>query len=37
MLARQADLALANGDEDRCIELIGRIYELLDGELASYH
>ena len=34
-LAREADIALAEGDEDRCIELIERLYELLDGELAA--
>lgn len=34
-LAQQADLALAYGDEERCIELIAQIYELFDCELAN--
>ena len=33
-LTQQADLALADGDEERCIALIERIYEMLDGALA---
>lgn len=32
-LLEQADLALANGDEEQCTKLINRIYEMLDDEL----
>jgi hypothetical protein len=34
-LIQEADRALADGDEARCIGLIERIYEFLDGELAA--
>ena len=33
-LARRADIALVEGDEDLCIELIKRLYRLLDERLA---
>lgn len=33
-LKQQADAALANGDEERCIELIEQIYKMLDAELS---
>lgn len=33
-LTQEADLAFAIDDAERCIELIERIYQLFDGELA---
>ncbi len=34
-LARQADIAQAEGDEERCIELIQRLYKMLEDKLPA--
>ena len=34
LLSREADQALKDGDRERCLDIIGELYDLLDEEIA---